>query len=75
MTLIVEAEPWCECEMGADNEHTDRCGDVAISLCECCGTPLCESHEIVCIRCSSPVCRKCDHVCLVDTDKAQFIAA
>ena len=77
MTLTIYAERWCECltDHGSIGNELGRCGDVATSLCQCCATPLCESHEILCIRCSSPVCANCDHVCQIDPEIAELQAA
>jgi hypothetical protein len=77
MTLTVYAERWCEClaNDGSIGNEPHRCGDVATSLCQCCGIPLCDSHEILCIRCSCPVCRNCEHVCQIDPERAELEVA
>lgn len=65
MTLKIDSEPWCECvtSPGSVRNRPLRCGDIAISLCDGCGIPLCESHEIVCHNCFSVTCLNCDHAC------------
>ena len=60
MPLRVYAERWCECRL---DDNSDPCGDVAISLCEDCGTAVCESHELVCANCQAITCRECEHAC------------
>jgi len=60
MPLRVDAERWCECRL---NDNSACCGDVAISLCEDCGTAVCESHELVCTNCEAITCRECEHAC------------
>ncbi len=77
MTLSIDAERWCECVIGpgAIRNQSLRCGDIAISLCECCGVALCEAHEIVCSFCLCATCLKCDHACRADTENLEIGAA
>jgi predicted sulfurtransferase len=77
MTLKVYAERWCECVIapGPVRSRPLRCGDVAISLCEGCGTPLCDSHEIICSRCLGVTCLNCDHSCKRDAKNLEIAAA
>lgn len=77
MTVKVDAERWCECVIspGSVRNQAVHCRDVAISLCESCGTALCESHEILCISCSSATCLNCEHACRLDTEELKLGAA
>ena len=77
MSLQVEAERWCESVIapGSIRNRPVRCGDVAISLCEGCGIPMCESHEIVCSQCLGVTCVNCDHSCKRDANNLEVSAA
>lgn len=77
MTLKVDAERWCESVVapGSVRNRPVRCGDVAISLCEGCGIPMCESHEIVCAQCFGVTCLNCDHTCKRDVYDLEISAA
>jgi hypothetical protein len=77
MTLKIEAERWCDCVIapGPVRDQALRCGEVAISLCDGCGTALCESHEILCSNCLGLTCLNCDHVCPHDAENLGIEAA
>jgi predicted sulfurtransferase len=67
MSLVVDAERWCEAVVGRRvmSGGAQRCGDVAWTLCGTCGMALCEMHEVVCRDCHQGYCSGCDHVCVV----------
>jgi predicted sulfurtransferase len=71
MTVHVYAVRWCECPV---EQTTGACGDVAISICEECGMPVCESHELICTNCEAMTCRDCVHACAVP-DQMEFMQA
>ena len=77
MTVKVDAECWCQSVVAPDSARNQpaRCGDVAISLCEGCGIPMCESHEIVCSQCLGVTCLNCDHTCKRDAYDLEVRAA
>ena len=77
MTLKIEAERWCECVIapGPVRARPLPCGEVAISLCEECGTALCQSHEILCSHCLGVTCLNCDHACRRDAENVEIQAA
>lgn len=77
MALRIESERWCECVIGPGSVRNRplRCGDIAMSLCDGCGIPLCESHEIICPTCFSATCLNCDHACCVDRQDRELEAA
>jgi predicted sulfurtransferase len=77
MTLKIEAERWCDCVIapGPVRDQPLRCGEVALSLCDGCGTALCESHEILCSHCLGVTCLNCDHACHHDAENLEIEAA
>lgn len=77
MTLSIDSERWCEFVIvsGSIRNRLLRCGDVATSLCDGCGSALCQAHEILCTNCSCVSCLNCDHSCQLDTESLEMGAA
>jgi len=75
MALVVDAERWCGSIAPATSNPPICCGDVAITLCDSCGVPLCEVHEIVCATCSASTCGNCQHACSSDFREDPILAA
>jgi len=65
MTLIVQSERWCEMFLsGAEKSNCTQCHQAAVTVCEGCGTAVCDLHEIICSRCGRGYCSQCEHACV-----------
>ena len=65
MTLIVQSERWCEVPLaGPEKGNCTQCHAAAITLCEACGTAVCDLHEVVCSQCGRSYCSGCEHACV-----------
>lgn len=65
MALIVESERWCEVTMAnSPAGNCTLCHEAAVTICEACGTAVCDMHENVCYQCGRSYCSQCPHACL-----------
>jgi hypothetical protein len=65
MTLNVQSERWCEMYLpGIDKSNCTRCHEAALTVCEACGSAVCDAHEVVCGQCGRSYCSQCEHACV-----------
>jgi hypothetical protein len=64
MTLVVQSERWCEAVITSKSDSCTRCDGAAVTICEACGTAVCDAHEVVCGHCGRSYCSQCQHACV-----------
>lgn len=65
MTLLVQAERWCEMPLAAvEQGNCPQCHEAALTICEACGTAVCDAHEVICGQCGRSYCSRCEHACV-----------